>query len=72
MEVWIVFAGSCNLLTDCTEWSICGVFHSEEKAKETVSVFEKEQQNEYNSLSDWEKMNEWEEVLYRMEKHSVQ
>jgi hypothetical protein len=73
MDVFVVFQSHTWYDADChTEWGIYGVYSSEEKANEVISSLEKEQENLFNSLSDWEKEHEYEHAEYRLERHSVQ
>lgn len=73
MEVWVVFESHSWCDADWhTEWNIYGIYNSEEKAKETVASLQKEQEDYFNSLSDWEKENEYDDIGYRVEKHSIQ
>ena len=72
MKVWVVFEShSWSDADHHIEWDIYGIYNSEAKAKEVISIREKELQKEWDSLSEWEKMNEWEEISYRVEEYSV-
>ena len=73
MEIWIIFQSETWVDADWhIEWNIYGVYSSEEKANEAMTSLQKEEEDYYNSLSNWEKENEYEAVEYRIEKHSVQ
>lgn len=73
MEVYIVFQSRSWADADYhTEWNVYGVYSSEEKATEVMTSLKKDEENYCNSLSDWERENEYEETSYRMEKHQVQ
>lgn len=73
MEVWVIFESRSWCDADWhTEWNIYGIYNSEEKAKKVLYSLEAEEKEYCHSLFDSGKADEYDEVTYRMEKHSVQ
>lgn len=72
MGVWVIFQShSWSDAGYHTEWLIHGIYNSEAKATEVITSLREEERNYIDSLSDWEKENEYDEVEFRMGKHSV-
>lgn len=72
MEVWVIFQSHSWTDADYhTEWLIHSIYNSEAKATEVMTSLREEERNYIDSLSEWEKKNEHDEVEFRMEKHSV-
>lgn len=60
MEVWVVFEGNFEDTDMCSVWTweLYGIYNSEEKAEEVVASLKAE-------------LDEYDDIRYKIEKHSV-
>lgn len=70
MKVWILFKITWDSYGHKYNESIFGIYNSKAKADGLKVELEKEEQDNYNSLSRFEK-EEWEEYGYKMDKYFV-